>query len=77
MFRQRSTRSQSFSTISWVACRKSWERSRILGLLSAAETDAAGQTETELIGVEVEVKEVEVEDVVNPKNWTPSLGGIV
>ena len=63
-FRQRSTRNESLSTISWVACRKSWERCRLLGLLSAAETDAAGQTKTELLGaeVEVEVKEVEVEE---------------
>jgi hypothetical protein len=29
-------------------------------LLSAAETDAAGQTKTELLGAEVEVKEDEV-----------------
>jgi hypothetical protein len=29
-------------------------------LLSAAETDAAGQTKTELLEVRVEVKEVEV-----------------
>ena len=59
-FRQRSTRNESLSTISWVACRKSWERCRLLGLLSAAETDAAGQTKTELLEVKVEVKEVEV-----------------
>ena len=61
-FRQRSTRNESLSTISWVACRKSWERPRIPGLPSAAETDAAGQTKTELLGVEVEAKEVEVEE---------------